>query len=39
VLALVGGATTIVRALRQETLNEILGVFVHVHLSVHKKLG
>ncbi len=39
VLALAGDATTIVRALRQATLNEILGAFVHVHLSVHKKLG
>jgi len=29
----------IVRALRQATLDEILGAFVHVHLSVHKKLG
>jgi hypothetical protein len=37
--ALVGDATTIVHTLRQATLNEILGAFVHVHLSVHKKLG
>jgi hypothetical protein len=39
VSALVGNATTIVHALRQATLNEILSAFVHVHLSVHKKLG
>jgi hypothetical protein len=39
VSAVVGDATTIVHALRQATLNEILGAFVHVHLNMHKKLG
>ena len=36
VSAVVGDATTIVHALRQATLNEILSAFVHVHLSIHK---
>jgi len=37
VSAVVGDAIMIVHALGQATLNEILGAFVHVHLSLQKK--